>query len=291
MPICNRNLRDAITLLGKDEARSILMSANKVDRIEASWKSKLQSLFEKYDKQVTSSLLDSGKIPNLDFVDFYFHHAMAVSEEAVKTASTQQEITSKIHLSSSPPPPKLPRTLSKLQDLWDMYRKKGQVPRRVQVLSDRVKKAYVKKCQSVWDKYSRDFRSGKKPDMHEALKVIKKASDGVYSRAKMIVETETTNYYNRVRRATYDESPDVTHYLFLSIRDNAVTKWCSTRHRLVYAKDDPLTDSETPAIHWNCRSEMVPLSKYNPRHARIIADKSKWRRNRNPEPLPVGWRK
>lgn len=287
---------DAVKLLGREEATRVLMSANKIDRLESHWNSKLRYLFKEFDKKVVDSLMASGKVPeHLDFVDFYFKHAMAVSEEAVKTAQAHPAKTSKAHLSSSPPPPKIPKSLGQLQDIWDDYwywrRSHRKYPRRIKVLANRVRSAYLKKCQSVWEKYSRDFRTGKVADQKTALKIIQQASDGVYARGKMIVETETTNYYNRVRRATYDQSPDITHYLFLAIRDNATTKWCSTRHRLVYPKDDPLTDKETPAIHWNCRSEMVPLSKYNPRHEKIIADKRKARRANSPEPLPLGWRK
>lgn len=293
MPISRANIAQAIKLLGKEEAKVIWLAAEKIERLEASWAGKLKDVLEEYDVKVATSLLNTGNLPlDIDFTEFYFEHSMEVMREAVTTAERQRELTSKkMHLSSAPPPPKLPKNMAGLQKIWDLYRKTGKVPRRVKSLADKVKKAYLDKCQSVWDKHSSEFRTGNIGTQQDAVKVIRRASDGVYARAKMIVETETTNYYNQTRRKVYDQSPEVSHYLFLAIRDQATTKWCKTRHRLVYQKGKAVTDRETPAIHWNCRSEMVPLTKLNPRHAAIIADKSNWRENRRPEPLPKDWSK
>lgn len=163
------------------------------------------------------------------------------------------------------------------------------MPARQKEIAEKIKKAYIKKVQSVWVKYGEEFRSGITAETTEAVRQIKEGADVVYSRAKMIVETETTYYYNKSRRTVYDESPDVTHYLFVSVRDHATTKWCKTRHGLVYKKGDPLLDKETPPIHWNCRSEILPLTWHNPAHRKLIEDLSRRRRNNTCEPLPPGW--
>lgn len=292
MAINRANLKSAITILGKEEARRIFMAAQKVEKLEQKWSEKLRELLTHYDKKIAESLLNVGHLPlDIDFTEFYMEHSIEVMREAVLVADKRREL-SKVKLASAPPPKaKLPSGLAGLQRIYDQWRKTGKVPRRVQSLANKVKKAYLDKCQSVWEKHSEDFRSGKTGTMAEAVKVITKASDGVYARAKMVVETETTNYYNQTRRKVYDQSPEVTHYLFLAIRDQATTKWCKTRHRVVYKKGEQVTDRETPAIHWNCRSEMVPLTELNPRHAKIIADKTMWRENRRPEPLPKDWSK
>lgn len=192
---------------------------------------------------------------------------------------------------------KFPRSLSELKNLWDQYRKTGKVPKDIKTNADNIRKAYVKKCGDVFERYSQDYRSGSSSDKQEIVKKVQKAADTVVSRAKNIVGTETTRYYNKARRELYDQSVDVTHYLFLAIRDFRTSKWCTEkvgkegrgRHGLVYKKGDPLTDRETPSVHWWCRSEMVPLSPLNPRHLVMIEDKSKQRRNHKCTPLPKGW--
>jgi uncharacterized protein with gpF-like domain len=105
----------------------------------------------------------------------------------------------------------------------------------------------------------------------------------------MIVATETTRYYNDVRHEIYSQSEDINHFLFMSIRDFRTTEWCKTRNGLVYKKEDPLYLREKPPCHWNCRSEMVPLTDVNPRHEKMINDPSIARRNNKCKPLPPGW--
>jgi SPP1 gp7 family putative phage head morphogenesis protein len=289
MQVCRDNLATAIKMLGKEEVKRVYLSAQQVDRLEAKWRSNLKKLLDQYNQKVASALMNTGHMPlEIDFTEFYFDHAIEVMGEAVRTTHANREISKTKHL-SSPPPLKIPRSFSDLQKLYDKWRKTGKAPKRIESLANKVKKAYYEKCQSVWSKHTEGFRAGETFNMKDAVSVIQKAGDKTYSRAKMIVETETTNYYNQTRREIYDQSPEVTHYLFLAIRDQATTKWCKTRHGLVYEKGKEVTDRETPAIHWNCRSEMVPLTKQNPKHAVLINDGSKRRENRSPEPLPKGW--
>lgn len=289
MAICRDNLKTAIAMLGKDEIKRVYLSAHEVDRIESIWKSKLKKLFDQYNDKVAASLLNTGHLPlDIDFTEFYFVHALEVMGEAVRTTHVNREISKVKHL-SSPPPIKVPRSFRALQKMWDLYRKTGKVPRRISVFATKVKKEYLKQCQSIWDKHTQDFRKGESFNMHKAVEIIRQGGDKAHQRAKMIVQTETTNYYNQTRKEIYDQSPEVTHYLFLAIRDQATTKWCKTRHGLVYEKGEKVTARETPAIHWNCRSEMVPLTKQNPKHAALINNSSKQRANNSPAPLPKGW--
>jgi SPP1 gp7 family putative phage head morphogenesis protein len=175
--------------------------------------------------------------------------------------------------------------------LWDQWRKRKKVPPRQQKIADKVKKSYIKKIQQVVKKYQEKIRKGEVIEKKEISDYIRDNSKAESARAKTIVETETTRYWNTIRKNVYDESEDVTHYLFMAIRDMATTKWCKTRTGLVYAKGDPLLEKEKPPCHWNCRSEILPLTPQNPKHKKIIDDKSRWRRNHSPEPLPHGWNK
>lgn len=289
MPICRDNLQTAILLLGKSQAKQVYLSAKKIDSLEAKWRSKLRDLFKQYNHKVAIALLNTGHLPmDIDFVEFYLDHAVEVMGEAVRITEHNRELSKTKHL-SSPSSFKLPRSFRQIQQMYDKWRKTGKAPRRIQSLADKVKKQYLQRCQSLWTKHTQDFQAGDSFNMKDAVNIIQEAGDKSYGRAKMIVETETTNYYNKTRREIYDQSPEVSHYLFLAIRDQATTKWCKTRNGLVYEKGKAVTEHETPAIHWNCRSEMVPLTKQNPKHAELINDKSRRRENRSPFPMPKGW--
>jgi SPP1 gp7 family putative phage head morphogenesis protein len=110
-------------------------------------------------------------------------------------------------------------------------------------------------------------------------------------RGNMIVATETTRYFNQARQAFYDEVPSVTHYLFIAIRDHRTTKWCKSRNGLVFEKGTELFKRNRPPTHYNCRSEIVPLNRFNPRHKAMIDDKSIQAKNNKMEPLLPGWNK
>lgn len=285
-------------MVGHDHAKQLVRMAKKQDKLELEWVEYTRKWLDEVNEMVARKLLDGQSIKDIDFTELFMEHYFSVTKAAIEMVETEKEIVTKEkpkRLTYSPV--KVPRTLRDLQKMYDDYRKKRTIPKRQQELANRVKKQYLKKVQDVWRKVGEEFRSGGVFDQKEVVKTIRKATDGVYSRSKTIVETETTNYYNKVRKEIYDEADGVSHYLFLAIRDQKTSQWCSDkttkgkrgRHGLVYKKGDELTNKETPAIHGNCRSEMVPLSPYNPRHRQLINNPSLHRRNVACTPLPKGW--
>jgi SPP1 gp7 family putative phage head morphogenesis protein len=275
--------------LGKPETRLLIRMAFQTERFRMKWLRKWKELIERINNITISSLLhtdavpDSGTIQSM-IIDFLNEHAKESIEKGLK--DTYNPIKSETKLAKFD----VRRSLWDLQRRWDKVRAR-KIFKRNEVMAKKIKDQYLKKCQSVWDRKSRDFRAGNEFDQQEAKRIITEASGGVRSRGNMIVETETTRYYNQARKSYFDSSPDVGYYLFLAIMDQATTKWCSTRHKIIYEKDDPVTKRETPPIHWNCRSEMVPLTPLNPVHKKLIDNKSMWRENsrRKFEPLPKGW--
>lgn len=288
MPINSAAIEQLYKMFDKEDADQLYRLASKVDNLEAKWRAKLADLFDQMTERMIQDLIDDGKInsKDYDFESFFMEHSLAVMMEAMKSTERLPRLPTSLAVF---PKGRLPQSLKALRELWDRWRKKGEVPPRQRKIVERVKKAYIGKCQDVWRKYSEDFRAGKDMDKEYVIAKVKQASMSEFSRSKMIVETETTRYWNQVRRNVYDESPDVTHYLFVPVRDYATTEWCSTRSGLVYSKDDPLLDKETPPIHWNCRSEILPLTPLNPKHRTLINDKSRSRRQHQCKALPQGW--
>lgn len=273
------SVRWCLSSLGAEETRDIVRMARGTEGLRQRWIRKWRKILSLLDSIVAQSLAQTGQLPSDDQILAHIEQFMVDHLNGVITKGNE-DVRAGTRLAR--------RSLSDLQKLWDKLRA-GKLPKRQRDLASKIKTAYLRRCRSVWEKYSGEFRTGEQFNQAKVVKIIQKASDGVYARGKMIVETETTRYYNQTRVSIYDQSPDVTHYLFLAIMDVATTKWCKSRHRVVYRKGESVTSRETPPVHWNCRSEMVPLTPANPRHKLLIDNKSMWRINRRPEPLPVGW--
>lgn len=229
--------------------------------------------------------------------DLFIEHYFDVAQAAVKSAQNEDAIERRYRL-AKPPKVFVPNTLAEIRKRYDDWRQGRSKPKRASVLGEQVKKEYLKKVHQVWRKYSESFRVGDVANQQEAKDQIKKAAQVAKSRAQTIVRTETTNYYNEAREQYYNDSPEVTHYLFMAIRDHRTSQWCKNgftagkrgRHGLVYAKGDPLLDKERPACHPNCRSEILPLTKDNASHLRLINNESIQRRNVECYPLLPGWK-
>lgn len=279
-------ITNLVQTLGAREATNVVALAKKQTALERKWQNKLKKRFDEINRKVFSALVDGGNIDDemVDIDDIIMESSLEAMALGVK--STQANIgLSKL---AAPPKAVVPKTLKEIRRLWDLYRKR-KLPERQRKNIEKIRTAYLKNVQSVWEKYSKSFRAGTTADKGEMIKGMMAEASVGFTRGKMIVQTETTFFYNQVRKEIYDQAESVTHYLFVALRDHATTDWCRTRQHLIYEKGDWLTDEETPPCHWNCRSEMLPLTPSNPNHARLIKDESKHRRNRNPEPLPPEW--
>lgn len=270
------------------------------DRLEHTWDRKaIKELNDVVSKTLADMErgMDPRPVAAEAIEELFIEHYFDVAQSAVKSAQTEDDLERR-HRLAKPPKPVIPKTLAEIRKSYDEWRRGRSRPRRPSVLGEQVKKEYLKKVQQVWGKYSEAFRTGDVASQEEARERIKDAARVAKARAQTIVRTETTNYYNQAREKYYNESPDVTHYLFLAIRDSRTSQWCKPaltngkrgRHGLVYAKGDPLLAKERPACHPNCRSEILPLTPDNASHLRLISDESIARRNVACYPLLPGWR-
>lgn len=275
-------------LVGATDAAEMLRLAKAQDKLESIWRKKFAQQINAITKEIISHAKKTDRLDftNVNFDELVMEHSYRVMEQGIKSARlpAKQRKLGKV-------PAKIPKSLSELRKMWDQWRKKKTMPARQKQIAEKLKKAYINKVQSVWEKWGDAFREGKTAEKTEAIQKIITGAQVTQSRAKMIVETETTFYYNNMRRQIYDQSEDVTHYLFMALRDHATTLWCKTRTGLVYLKGDSILEDETPPIHWNCRSELLPLTPLNPVHKKLIDNESKQRRKHKCEPLPAGWGK
>lgn len=282
-------IKNLVKLLGAREVAEVVRLSKRQEALERQWVKVVEGALRKTLDKVLANADKTGRLAVADvtFDRVVMEHSLAVMREGIDSTKVRTPV--RAEKLAAPPKAAVPRSLKALRELWDKYRQTGHVPPRQRAIAKRVREAFLKQLQEAWREYSEDYLSGNTASKTEAEAAIRRRLDVAGSRAKMIVETETTYYFNKARRQIYDESDDVTHYLFVAIRDHATTKWCKTRNGLVYAKSDPLLDDETPPIHWNCRSELLPLLRHNPSHLRLIKDESRQRRKHRCEPLPKEW--
>lgn len=268
-------------------------SEEQAQKLEVKYTIKVEQTMECVMRNTLISL-EEGRKPDLKELE------KVLSENIYETilkgfysAFSEEDLEKRRRLSSGG----VPKWFEILRKRYDKYRKQGELPPKQKAAYERIKKEYLEKCKTAWDRYGESFRTGNAESRVAAENEIREAAGSAASRAKTIVRTETTSRYNETRKEYFDRSPDVSHYLFLAVRDQRTTCWCTQRtingkrgrHGLVYAKDDPLCDQECPACHWNCRSTMVPLTRFNPSHLKLIENKSIQRRNVTCFPLPEGW--
>lgn len=302
MHLCALTVDKLSQYLDAAEVTEIIRLAKKAQTIEDKWRIRTESFYRKSAEYVADSL-DKGltiDVKKIDFESLFVEHAFDVMFEAFDSTKRMPRIPRQARLRYPQGP--MPRSLKQLMVLWDLWRKKKEAPPRQKAIANKIKKKYLQKVQEITKTYNDRARQGEVIDKSKISNMLMDRSKAEAARSKTIVETETTRYWNTIRRDTYDESPDVTHYIFVSIRDAATTKWCRTRTGLVYAKGDPILDRETPPIHWNCRSEILPLTAgtflnkktghrepINPKHYKLAHDPTLQRRYHSPEPLPPGW--
>lgn len=246
MHLCANSVDNLVEILGSEEAYKVIHLAKKVQSIEDKWRAKSDRFFKKtaeYIADLSDNRMDIDW-HNIDFESLFVDHSFAVMFEAFATTKKMPKVPNIARMAT--PKGRPPRSLKELMVEWDKWRKKKEAPPRQKAIARKVKNAYIKKAQEIVGNYERRRRAGEHIDKSDVANMIENRSKADAARARTIVETETTRYWNRVRRDTYDASPDVTHYLFVAIRDMATTKWCKTRTGLVYAKGDPLLDKETP---------------------------------------------
>lgn len=294
MPL-NYNVIDRLAKqIGPSETGFYVELAKKHEAFELLWLRKLRNFYKEISHHVARSLLETGRFPaesKLQFDDFFIEHYFAASKMGWQ--SIDNRYANRIPARMAKKPPKKP-TMGDLMKQWDLWRKGKYKPRKPAEYAKQLKKQYLRSIHEYWRDNSQRFLKGEEYTQEDAMKKLTEELGMTEGRARNVVRTETTRYYTEVRKTFYDKVPDVTHYLYVAIRDMRTSEWCTAyekggRDGLVYTKGSKLADRESPPVHWNCRSEILPLDPDNPKHKSLIDDKSLRRENHSPKPLPKGF--
>lgn len=80
-----------------------------------------------------------------------------------------------------------------------------------------------------------------------------------------VVRTKTTEVYNAARKTYWDSDPlakqIISGYMYSAILDDRTSEVCSHLDGKVFEKGT-FTDRITPPLHFNCRSMLVPVTKF-----------------------------
>ncbi len=81
-----------------------------------------------------------------------------------------------------------------------------------------------------------------------------------------IARTETSNTMSKSRMESFSSS-EVGGFIvaaqFSSIMDGRTTKICEDRHGIIARLNNPWWNGNTPSLHYQCRSTVIPVSKYD----------------------------
>lgn len=99
------------------------------------------------------------------------------------------------------------------------------------------------------------------PEIMERLKTV--LIDTNQGRLRTIARTNSTTAYNQGRLEQFGEDPEfVPAVEYVAILDDRVTDECESRHgKIFFIGSDELADN-TPPLHYNCRSILVPVDRY-----------------------------
>lgn len=83
------------------------------------------------------------------------------------------------------------------------------------------------------------------------------------ARLENIARTETATAYSVGRLAGFRASQVVKAVQFAAILDDRTTDMCEKRDGRIMLLSDPKLNENTPPLHYQCRSNLVPLDKYD----------------------------
>ncbi len=103
--------------------------------------------------------------------------------------------------------------------------------------------------------------------LQERMKALQASSAEIAAMSKHRIEaiarTEITRADTMGRLISMKANDDVIGVEFSAVMDDRTTDICASRHGLVMRLDDPRLPENTPPLHVNCRSLLIPVTVYD----------------------------
>lgn len=221
----------------------------------------------------------NGVIENFyrDIIEKSYHHSIKSKDDQVNKKKLAKA------------PVGVPKKIKNINEIFGNSKYWDKIINRSNKLTDKMKKGYLQRLKKTFEKASQHIQNG---DLHpgDLKDYMMESWHASKERVETIFRTETTNYFSKVQISFFSGDKNIIGFIFDSVKDRARTNICKSRHGLIYRPNTSSLTENTPALHFNCRSHLIPLAntKYN---LKLLEDK-----RRNPEfravvPLPKGWRK
>jgi SPP1 gp7 family putative phage head morphogenesis protein len=269
---------------------------SKQDKVIAEHVKRMESVMAEAVDYILEHYQKSGRfvLPSLNAMDgvsesFYrdvVTQGVHSAQDEKKGIDKHESVEEVKHLSRLPIG--VPKSLKGLEKLFRDKRYWPLIMKRSKMLTDRVRKVYLRKLQ-VKFKQILPMLDTNQMLPKEARGQLMEAWQATKPRVELIFRTETSTYFGKTQTAFFNGDKDIIGFLFDSIRDRASTIWCRDRHGLVYRPGTKELHDNTPAIHWSCRSCLIPLAD-TPTNRKLLEDASRNPAHRHVTPLPAGWR-
>lgn len=254
-----------------------------VSRMETVMKEAVSSIIDYYIK---TQMYHEPSLNGMYEVSINFYRNV-ITEAFFSTKDPRSAHTIKKRL-AKPSPDGIPKHINTLHDIFNT-KSWQKIMKRSDKLTERLRNSYIKKLRKSFDEIIPELEKGNvtpnqvKDFMLESWKTSK-------ARVETIFRTETTTYYAKTQVSSYENDSDIIGFLFDSVRDKSRTSWCKSRHGLIYRPGTKLLKQNTPALHWNCRSHLIPLAnvEYN---RKLLKDTRRDPNHKVVVPLPIGWKK
>lgn len=219
------------------------------------------------------------------------HAVAAARKQKPRTGkkATKAIINSRRRLSRQNLPYGLPGNLRDLEQIFRDPRYWPRIMKRSKILTSRLQKLYQQKLRRKFNDLMPKILDGQISPAEAKLKIQKEWATSK-ARVETVFRTETTNYFARTQVAFFAKEEEIIGFLFDSVRDTGRTDICRSRHGLIYKPGSKLLKENTPALHYNCRSHLIPLVNTES-NRKMIEDPKRDPTKVSVAPLPPDWRK
>ena len=275
-------------LIDKKYARKAKVIAKVVDAFDAIVLFAIESVILHYKK---TGHYAEPTLNGLEMAGEHFYRS--VIKESVADAEDQKsQQGGKKKLAKAKGPTGIPNNLRTMEQIFRNPKMWPRIMKRNKSLCDSIRKQYKQKlARKFRDLVPRMMAGDISPD--EAKMQMQDDWKASKSRVETIFRTETTNYFAKTQVSFFKNDPDIIGFLYDSIKDSSRTDICRSRHGLIYRqeyKGEISIRSNTPALHYNCRSHFIPLTD-TPANRKMISDPRRDPAKVKVTPLMPGWRK
>ena len=171
----------------------------------------------------------------------------------------------------------------KIAGKWERGNQKKILPLASTLFED-----YVSAVQKSYRIIAKDWIEGE-GDQADVLEALKQAFVKTDNQARLIFQTETTNYFNDARHDYFSTKTSVDYIELYAVTDGRISQICEDRHTAVITIAEAGLKKYKPAFHPWCRTIQRPLLSYLSRDKLVIEKGVSYRERTEATWHPAAW--